>query len=409
MPVFEYRAIDRSGKKLKGIIDADSVSAARKKLRERDAYPVELRETSLRDEGDGQSRRSLGSIFSKINQSEVTTMTRQLATLLGAGIPLVPSLNALLAQTANPNLKKTLAQVKEQVNEGNSLGQSIGRYGRVFTPFYVNMVLAGEASGALDIVLERLADFNEKQRALRSRVRAALTYPLFMFLVGVLVLFTLTTFIVPQITSIFDEMNQSLPTITVILIAVSTVLQSWWYIVMVALVLLVLMLRYFFTRTRRGRYALDMMKIRVPILGPLMHKMAIARFSRTLTTLLGSGVPLINALAIVRNVVSNRLIADVIGLAGKDVAEGKSLSGTLSSSPLFPPLVIQMIAVGEQSGALEEMLSKIADGYETEVESSILQIMSLLEPIMILVMGLFVGFVVISILLPIFEMNQLIR
>ncbi|HET57011.1 MAG TPA: type II secretion system protein GspF, partial [Deltaproteobacteria bacterium] len=225
----------------------------------------------------------------------------------------------------------------------------------------------------------------------------------------VVVLFVLTVFVVPQITSIFDEMHQALPTVTVFLITTSSLIQSYWFVVLGGALVIAWGLGRFFNRTRRGQYMRDLIKLRAPVTGPLVHKMIIARFCRTLATLLGSGVPLLNALAVVRNVVDNRLIADVVGNAGKDVAEGKSLSATLAQSPFIPPLVVQMISVGEQSGSLEDMLSKIAEGYEQEAESSILQIMSLLEPVMILVMGLFVGFIVISILLPIFEMNQLIR
>lgn len=409
MAVYEYRALSSSGKTLKGIIDAESMFAARRKLRERDAYPVELKETSAREEQAVQTKRTLGSYFKQVSQSEVTTMTRQLATLLGAGLPLVSSLTALVTQTSNQHLKKTLAQIKEDVNEGNSLAQSLSHYGRIFPPFYVNMVRAGEASGALDIVLERLADFNEKQRVLRGKIRAALTYPLFMFFIGGMVLFVLMGFIVPKITGIFAEMHQTLPAITLFLIAVSGLIKSFWLVCIIFMIALFVTLRYLFTKTKRGQYLWDRIKLSVPLIGSLMHKLAVARFSRTLGTLLRSGVPLLTALSIVKNVVDNRLIADAIGDAAKDVEEGGSLSATLSRSNLFPPLVIQMIAVGEQSGALEAMLAKIADGYETEAESSILQIMSLLEPMMILIMGFFAGFVVISILLPIFEMNQLVR
>ncbi|MCK9276444.1 MAG: type II secretion system F family protein, partial [Syntrophales bacterium] len=210
-------------------------------------------------------------------------------------------------------------------------------------------------------------------------------------------------------TAIFDEMHQTLPAITVFLITASGIIKSSWLALLILLIVMSIVLRYIFTRTHKGRYIWDRIKLAAPLMGSLIHKLAVARFSRTLGTLLGSGVPLLNSLSIVRNVVNNRLISDAIGEAAKDVEEGGSLSATLSRSDLFPPLVVQMIAVGEQSGALEAMLAKIADGYETEAESNILQLMSLLEPVMILVMGFFVGFVVISILLPIFEMNQLVR
>jgi general secretion pathway protein F len=409
MPVYEYSALNVKGKKLKGIVDADSIFTARQKLRERDIFPVDLKETSAKEKDDIQTRRSVGSFFNKVGLREVSIMTRQLATLLGAGLPLVPSLTALISQTANPLLKKTMAQIKEEVNEGNSLADSISHYPGIFSSFYISMVRAGEASGALNVVLERLADFNESQQALRGRVRAALTYPVFMFIIGSAVLFFLTTFIVPRITGIFEEMHQTLPGITVFLISVSGFLKSFWFVILLFIAAVFFGLRYTFINTQGGRYLWDKIKLRMPLSGPLVHKIAVARFSRTLGTLLQSGVPLLAALSIVRNVVNNRLISDVIDMASRDVEEGQSLSATLSRSELFPPLTIQMVSVGEQSGNLEEMLYKVSDSYETEVESSIMMLMSLLEPIMILVMGLFVGFIVISILLPIFEMNQLIR
>ena len=409
MPVYEYKALDNKGKKLKGIIDAESIFAARQKLRETDIFPVELNETLSKEKEDTSTKKSVGNLFKRVGLREVSIMTRQLATLLGAGLPLLPSITALVSQTVNPKLKKTLAQIKEEVNEGNSLTKSISHYPGIFPPFYVNMVQAGEASGTLNIVLERLADFNENQQALRGRIKAALAYPLFMFLIGSTVLFFLTTFIVPKITSIFDEMHQTLPGITVFLISVSGFLKSFWWIICLFLIAAFFGLRYLLTKTSKGQYFLDKMKLKIPLFGPLIHKMAVGRFSRTLGTLLESGVPLLTALSIVKNVVDNRLIADAIANASKEVEEGHDLSSPLSQSGLFPPIAVQMMSVGEQSGTMEAMLYKIADNFETEVESNITMLTSMLEPVMILVMGLAVGFIVISILLPIFEMNQLIR
>jgi len=409
MPVYEYRALNVKGNKLKGIINADSILAARQKLRETDIFPIELKETSAKEKEEASTKKSVSTLFKRVSLRETSAMTRQLATLLSGGLPLISSLTALVSQTANSQLKKTLAQIKEQVNEGNSLAQSISYYPKIFPPFYVNMVRAGEASGTLDIVLERLADFNERQQILKGKINAALAYPIFMFLIGSAVLFFLTTFIVPKITGIFNEMHQTLPGITVFLISVSNFLKSFWLIIVLFIIAVFFGLRHAFTKTLRGQYIWDKIKLKIPLSGPLLHKMAVARFSRTLGTLLQSGVPLLTALSIVKNVVNNRLIADVIQEAGKEVEEGQSLSGTLSKSSLFPPMTIQMISVGEQSGTLEAMLSKVADSYENEVESNIMAMTSMLEPVMILVMGLFVGFIVISILLPIFEMNQLIR
>ena len=335
MAVYEYRALSSSGKTLKGIIDAESMFAARRKLRERDAYPVELKETSAREEQAVQTKRTLGSYFKQVSQSEVTTMTRQLATLLGAGLPLVSSLTALVTQTSNQHLKKTLAQIKEDVNEGNSLAQSLSHYGRIFPPFYVNMVRAGEASGALDIVLERLADFNEKQRALRGKIRAALTYPLFMFFIGGMVLFVLMGLSsqdyrhicrnAPDASGHHPFSHCRKRTDQVFLAGV-----------------------YHFYDCALRDASLSVYQNEegaVPVGSNQtfrsIHRVADAQagcrpFQQDSGHPPGSGVPLLTALSIVKNVVDNRLIADAIGDAAKDVEEGGSLSATLSRSNLFP-------------------------------------------------------------------------
>jgi len=409
MPVYEYRALNARGKKLKGIIDADSLAAARQKLRETHIFPIDLKETSAKAKDEKTEPQSVFAFLKRVSFRETTVMTRQLATLLGGGLPLIASLTALISQAVNPTMKKTLAQIKEGVNEGKGLAQSMSDYPRIFSPFYVNMVRAGEASGTLDIVLERLADFSESQQVLRGKISAALAYPLFMFVIGSGVLLFLTTFIIPKITGIFDEMHQTLPGITVVLISVSSFLKSYWLMLLVLCIIIFFSTRYAFTKTQKGQHLWDRIKLKAPFVGPVLHKMALARFSRTMGTLLESGVPMLTALAIVKNVVGNQLLARVIGDAAKDVEEGLNLSGTLSKSTLFPPMAIQMISAGEQSGMLENMLYKVADSYETEVESNIISMTSMLEPIMILVMGVFVGIIVVSILLPIFEMNQLIK
>ena len=408
MPVFEYTALNEKGKKLKGIIDAQSSGAARQKLRESNIYLIELLESSGKKKESLLQRRA-GGLFGKAGAREVTVMTRQLATLLGAGLPLVQSLNTLIAQTSHPHLKKILAQIKEEVNEGSSFSQTLTHYPEVFPAFYLNMVRAGEASGTLHLVLERLADFSEKQQALKGRIRAALAYPLFMFLVGSVVLFFLVTFVVPNVTRIFDEMHQTLPLITIVLIGVSRFLETFWWLIVAGVGAGAVSLHSFLSKTERGRALRDRIVLRLPVIGPMNRKMAVARFSRTLGTLLESGVPLLASLEIVRNVVGNALISDAVRRAGNDVREGQSLSAPLARSGLFPAIAVEMISVGEQSGNLEPMLYRIADAYEKEVESSITMLTSLLEPVMILVMGLIVGFIVVSILLPIFEMNQLVR
>ncbi len=409
MPVYEYSALNAEGRKRKGIVDAGSIAAARQKLREMAVFPVEIAETADRKREETAARGGAIHLFRKVGLQELAVMTRQLATLLGAGLPLVPSLAALVAQIRHPALKTTLARIKDEVNEGNSLTQSISHFPEVFPPFYVNMVRAGEASGTINLVLDRLADFNEGQQALRTKIRSALAYPLFMFFIGSGVLFFLITFVVPNITNIFREMHQTLPGITVFLIVVSGFLKAFWWIIALILLAGIVGLRYAIRRTERGRYLWDRFKLNVPLFGALNRKIAVARFSRTLGTLIQSGVPLLSALEIAKNVVDSIVIADEIRRAAKDVEEGASLSTPLSRSGFFPPMAVEMISVGEQSGNMETMLFRIADAYETEVEANILVLTSLLEPAMILVMGAAVGFIVVSVLLPIFEMNQLVR
>ena len=409
MPVYEYTALDRAGKHTKGIIDADSPVTARQKLRGSGVYPVEMRETDSstpKDERD--STESLSTLFARVKSGELSATTRQLSILLGAGVTLVGALEALISQIANPLLKKILAQVKESVNEGNSLAHSLSRHPKVFSQIYINMVRAGEASGSLDLVLDRLAEFSENQQALRGRFKAALAYPVFMFFVGSLILFFLTTFIVPNITNIFVEMHQTLPLPTLALIGMSEFLASFWWLVLAALFVAVFAVRRLIMRPR-GRRLWDEMKLRIPVIGAVNVKMATARFGRALGSLLRSGVPVLTALKIVRNIVNNELIAEVIDRSMDEIGEGKSLAAPLSRSRWFPPIAVQMISVGEQSGELENMLDKIADVYEKESEAQIMAMTSMLEPVMILVMGVVVGFIVISILLPIFEMNQMVR
>ncbi|MCP4680995.1 MAG: type II secretion system inner membrane protein GspF [Desulfobacterales bacterium] len=408
MPVYEYTALDKAGKNLKGIVDADSASAARQKLRESGFFPVDVKETSSTPRDEHSSAISIDTFFKRIKPGELSAITRELSILLGAGITLVASLNALVSQVTSPQLSKILAHVKESVNEGNSLAFSLEKHPRVFSQIYVNMVRAGEASGSLDLVLDRLASFSEHQQALRGRLHAAMAYPAFMFLIGAVILFFLITFIVPNITGIFHEMHQTLPLPTLALISVSAFLKSYWWLILIVFGAGAFLVKRL-VQTTKGGYIWDKWKLQFPVLGLINTKMAMARFGRTLGSLLQNGVPLLSALEIVRNVVSNNLFAEAIDDAMEQIEVGKSIAEPLAKSRWFPPIAIQMISAGEQSGELDNMLERIADIYEREAESRIMAATSMLEPMMILIMGLAVGFIVVSILLPIFEMNRMIR
>ena len=408
MPVFEYTALDRAGKNVTGIIDADSTVTARQKLRASGKFPVQVKETTSKAKTEATASLSSLPIFNRVSDEDIHALTRQLATLLGAGIPLLAALDALMEQTANAPLKKIIAQIKESVNEGNSLTHSLSLHPKLFSNIYINMVRAGEASGSLDVVLERLAEFGEHQQALKSRLKAALVYPIFMAIIGTVVLFFLVSFVVPNITRVFIEMKQALPLPTIILIWFSDFMRSFWWALFLAIVVCIMGIRKAI-KTPKGQYFWDGMKLRLPIFGPLNRMIALSGFGRTLGSLLQSGVPLITSLQIVRNIVNNVLIGDVIDDAMEDIQAGKSLNLALSKSRWFPPVFLQMVAVGEQSGDLEGMLNKIAEAYEREVETRIAGMTAMIEPIMILAMAVVVGFIVISILLPIFEMNQMIN
>ncbi len=409
MPIYEYNALNVRGKAITDIIDADSVSAARQKLRAAHIYPISIREVSTAP-SKAQDRPSFASrlIRPRVKPAELAMMTRQLATLLGAGFPLVSALATLIPQAGSHLFKQILSQVKDSIEAGGSFASALARYPETFSDIYVNMVRSGESSGTLELVLDRLADISEKQQALAHRIRSAMAYPVLMFFIGVIVLFVLLTYIVPSITSIFADMGQQLPAPTRFLIAASDVLKSGWWAILIGLVALGFGIREL-KKTEKGKHAYDRITLTLPGIGTLAAKLAVGRFARTLGTLLDNGVPLLSALGIVKNIVGNQLMAEAIAQAADEVEKGKGLGRSLESSHLFPHLLIQMILVGEQSGELETMLGKIADIYENEVESTVAALTALLEPAIILFMGVVVGFIVLSVLLPIFEMNQLVK
>jgi general secretion pathway protein F len=406
MPVFEYKALNQKGKSCKGVIDADSESSARSKLRAAGKFPVSIQE-SLGKKGSSKKQPFGGILFDRVKPEEIQVFTRQLATLIGAGIPLINALASLIDQSTTAALKRVLAQIRESVNEGGTLTNSLAQHPKLFSNIYINMVRSGEASGSLDIVLERLADFGEKQRALQGKLKAALVYPIFMGVIGTGILFFLIAYIVPNITRVFTDMERALPLPTRLLITASDNLRQYWWLEGGILLLLIFLVRLFLTG-ETGRRLWDRLKLTLPGIGPLTRQIVLSRFASTLGSLLNSGVPLITSLQIVSSIVNNSMIQEVLEDAMEKIQKGKSMSSALETSVWFPPVFIQMISVGEQSGQLESMLEKISTTYEREVETAILGMTSLIEPVMITAMGAAVGFVVLSILLPIFEMNQMI-
>ena len=411
MPVYEYVAMDAAGRSRKGVIDADDARVARQKLRAGGLFPSRISEAPsgapARGAGRGRPfRLSLG--LARVKRTELAAATRQLSTLLSAGLPLEQVLSAVLAQIKGTALYTVLAQVRERVKEGASLSAALAEHPGVFGTTYVTMIQAGEQSGALELVMARLADFAEQETELRRKIWSAVTYPLLMLVVGVSIVFFLMVYVVPRITEIFVDLQRALPLPTTILIAVSTAMRDWWFLLPLAGLAVWGGLSWH-GRRPAGRRRLHAWRLRMPVAGRLAHTIAVARFSRTFGTLLANGVTLLVSLDIVRSVVANVVIQDAVDSVRKEVSEGAGLAASMSRHDVFPPTMIQMLSAGEQSGELHSMLFKVAELYENEVSTRLAIMTSLLEPIMILALGGIVGFVVLAVLLPIFEMSSLVR
>jgi general secretion pathway protein F len=410
MPVFSYKAMDASGRQVSGIVDAENAKAARLKLRKENKFPTEIVEADEskgpRIKGRGLSMEINFKFFQdRVKIQELAVATRQLSTLLGASIPLFNSLNALIDQLEHEKLKRIFSQVREKVNEGTAFANALKEFPKVFSPLYVNMVHAGESSGTLDLVLDRLSDFLEASVALRNKIRTAMIYPLVMSIFGTGVVIYLVTFVVPQVSKIFEGMHKALPTVTLALLGISSFFRNWWFVLVFLGVGGWVMFKRW-TSKREGKLKWHTFLLKTPVFGPLIRKVAVARFTRTLSTLLKSGVPIITAFDIVKNIVNNLVLQDAIEAGRENIKEGESIAKPLERSKAFPPMVIHMIAVGEQTGELEDMLLRVSNAYENEIETAINSMTALFEPIMIVVMGGFVAFAVMAIILPIMDMTQ---
>jgi type II secretion system protein F len=402
MPLFEYTGFDAAGKKVSGILEGSGRRALLSQLRQQGIHA-----TSLKEEKKGAlTQRSWQTLLpSRIPRSDIAIATRQLATLIGAGLALDEALATVADQQENQQLGRTLAGIRDEVVQGDALHIALGRRKRIFIPLYINMVQVGENSGSLDQVLDRLADFLEEQARLQGRITTALAYPVLMAIVGVGVLFFLVSFVLPKVTRMLEDLDQALPLATRLLIGFSELLGSYgWVLVLLLAAAITLLIRW--KNTDRGELALHRFILKLPVIGRFQLLVATARFSRTLGTLLQSGIPLLKALTIASNLLQNRVLHNVVEEAGDSIREGEGLAAPLRRSQIFPPMLAQMIAVGEKSGDLEQMLYKVADAYEHQIELSLAGMLALLEPMMILLMGSAVGFIVLAILLPIFQASS---
>jgi general secretion pathway protein F len=464
MAVFEYRGVlAASGKQVHGVRDADNAKVLRATLK-REGILLTGAQEEVKAKVGGRKSLDAGSIFRRVSVGDVAMMTRQLATLVNAGIPLVESVGALIEQMDKLELKRVLTQVVDRLNEGSSLAKALEPHSHVFSNLYVSMVAAGEASGTLEAVLERLADFMESQSKLRGKVGAALAYPALMVVIGSTLITVMMVVVVPKVTAIFESLDRALPWYTQALIGTSHLISSNQmlgfvlslvtftltrsalrdykeserakHLLFVASALVagaLLVLCAFLVEslgayvvgivigvaaalavawitawlaTAEGRIARDGFMLRMPVFGKLVQMLAVSRFARTLATLLRSGVPLLKAMDIVKNVLDNALLEKVVETAAGSIREGESIALPLKRSGKFPPIVTHMIAVGERSGQLEQMLENVARAYDSQVETRVQALTSLLEPLMIVVMGGGVGFIAFAILTPLIQMNE---
>ncbi|MDH5637247.1 MAG: type II secretion system inner membrane protein GspF [Nitrospinota bacterium] len=405
MPVFEYSGYSDAGQSASGSVDADNPKEARAKLRRKGILAVSVNLDTTQGE---IKRRPLTALFNRIGVKEISAFTRQLETLQGAGLPLVESLDSLIEQADNLRFKKVITEIRESVSSGSSLGDAIAEHGAHFDQTYTSLVRAGEASGSLGHTLGSLADFNESSMRRRSAVLMATIYPVIVSVLCAGVLIFLLGYVVPKTQGIFEDMDKALPLPTVILLAVSGFLAKWWAAVIVgAIAGIAGFIKYVSTPDGGEWYDRNILKL--PVIGPVVQASMIGRFAGSLGLLLASGVDMLEALAITRESLGNKTYSKVMDDAIVGVTEGETVADALKRSGLFPPVTTQMVAAGERSGELEKMLGKMAEAYEFEMESRLNVMTRALEPILILVMGAVVLFVVLAILLPIFEISQLVK
>jgi general secretion pathway protein F len=400
--IYEYQAISKAGKTVKGAIEAESGAVARRKLREQELYPTKIEEgNAAAVVSQSAGRGAMG----RVSVRDIALMTRQFAVLLRAGMPFVEALSAMLEQTSKARLGKALYDVRDKVNAGCTLADALAKHPRIFNDLYVSMVRAGEASGTLEPVLFRLADVLESQAKLKARLLSTLAYPMFMALFASSVIVFLMVVIVPRITQIFQKQEQELPNITKALIGTSDFIAGNWYYMIGTVVLLFVSWRFWISRPA-GRLVWDRFKLSVPGYGGLYLKVLAARFSRTLGTMLQSGLTMLTALDVVKSVVGNQHIEKILDEVRSSVRRGQDLGRPLRDAGVFPPMMLHMVDLGQRSGQIEDMLMRVADTYDDDVRMTVDALVGLLEPVIIIVMGIFVGFLVLAILLPILKMSS---
>lgn len=396
---YSYKVRDRQGKVISGKLEAESESSVSQRLREMGYFIIGVEEEKV-----AIGKKELHIFRPKVKGKDITVFTRQFATMINAGLPLVKCLNILSEQTESPVLTEIISDVQHEVEMGRSLSEALAKHPDTFKELYSSMVKAGEIGGVLDDVLLRIATTLESEDEIKRRIKSALTYPVAMLGISVLLLVVMLVFVVPTFEKMFADMGATMPILTRVIMSLSHFLVSWkGALLIVALIGGAIYMRRWI-KTPGGRKKLDTVKLKMPVFGNLFHKMSLSRFSRTLGTLVASGVPILQALEITSKTVGNVLVAEAVDNVRSGVKEGDSIARPLGQSDLFPPMVTQMLAIGEETGALDTMLNKVSDFYDSEISSTVEALTSLLEPLMIVVLGLVVGIIVIALYMPIFSM-----
>jgi type IV pilus assembly protein PilC len=410
MAKFEYIAVNAKGEETAGAVEASSKDDAINRLRGGGLFPTQVAPEGQLTAAVKKTKRSAAAAKSKgkkvkgkVKSKSLMIWTRQLATLIDSGLPLLRGLNVLSNQEPNPVLKSTVMQLADSVQTGSTFSESLSQHPKVFNKLYINMVKAGELGGVLELVLNRLAEYQEKAQKLKNKIVSAMVYPVIVIFIAIAIVIFLLTYIVPQFVQIFENMvtggADAMPTLTKLVMKASDFITGQWYILLAIIVFIIIGFRAW-ASTKGGRKTLDRLKLKMPLFGAVILKSSIARFTRTLGTLVTSGVPILQALNITRDTAGNHIVSDAITKVHDAVKEGESMVNPLEASKIFPPMVISMVEVGEETGQLPEMLLKIADVYDDEVDNAVSALTSLLEPIMIVVLAVIVAVIVLALFQP---------
>ena len=410
MATFAYKAIDKKGNEMSGVVDAENETIAIAEVKNLGYFPLKIYESTKRMERRAKKKKKGFSEFyiGGVKNKELVVWTRQLSTLIDAGLPLLRSLNILHAQLKPCKLRDITEEMMEDIQSGTTFSEALARHPKVFDRLYVNMVRAGEIGGMLEVVLNRLADYAEKRQALRRRVRGAMVYPIAVMTVAAGVVGFLMIKVVPVFAGIYADFGSDLPGPTQFLVEVSNFLVSSWWLLLVYFSSTLIFFKILFKipAAQRGR---DRVVLKVPMISGLVVKVAVARFSRTLGTLIASGVPILQALKIVKETIGNVVIQKAIDHVHDSIKEGETIAAPLEESRVFPPMVVNMIDVGEETGSLDAMLMKVADTYDAEVEAAVAALLTMMEPVMVVFLGLIVGYIVVALYLPIFMLGDAIQ